>query len=400
MHGHPQEANSGNRPTPLATELGCYQSPGEVTMEDHAAMSSPVDEPLDREVDVLRRAIALIRERLPPSWSRAASEEVVIGGRHVDALVEVTSPDGRRAFLIAEARRVLVTRDLTDMVEQLRSVARGDDRPLCPLVIARYISPSAQAWLTERDVSYADATGNMRITLDKPGLYLRDTGAVRDLWRGPGRPRGTLHGPPAARVVRALIDFRPPMSMSDLIHVSGASTGATYRVVEFLEQEALIDRIPRGPITNVAWRPLLERWSRDYSFQGSNSISKYLQPRGVTSLLDDLRTVTGMRYAVSGSLAAHQWAPYAPVRLAMIYVDNPKQFTELAGLRQVDTGANVLLAAGKYDVVFDRTKNFDGVMLAAPSQTAVDLLNGPGRSPAEAQALLDWMESNENQWRR
>jgi len=84
----------------------------------------------------------------------------------------------------------------------------------------------------------------------------------------------------------------------------------------------------------------------------------------------------------------------------MIYVDNPKQFTESAGLRQVDTGANVLLATGKYDVVFDRAKNFHGVMLAAPSQTAVDLLNGPGRSPAEAQALLDWMESNENQWRR
>jgi hypothetical protein len=369
-------------------------------MGDHAAMSPPVAEPLDREVDVLRRAIALIRERLPRSWSSAASEEVVIAGRHVDALVEVTSPDGKRARLVAEARRVLVTRDLTEMVEQLRSVACGSDRPLCPLVIARYISPSAQAWLTERDVSYADATGNMRITLDKPGLYLRDTGAVRDPWRGPGRPRGTLHGPPAARVVRALIDFRPPMSISDLIHVSKASTGATYRVVEFLEQEALIDRIPRGPITNVAWRPLLERWSRDYSFQGSNSISRYLQPRGMTSLFDDLRTVTGMRYAVTGSLAAHQWAPYAPARLALIYVDNLKQFTESVGLRQVDTGANVLLATGKYDVVFDRAKNFDGVMLAAPSQTAVDLLNGPGRSPAEAQALLDWMESNENQWRR
>jgi hypothetical protein len=42
----------------------------------------------------------------------------------------------------------------------------------------------------------------------------------------------------------------------------------------------------------------------------------------------------------------------------------------------------------------------DGVMYAAPSQVAVDLLTGPGRSPAEGQALLDWMESNEPAWRK
>lgn len=36
----------------------------------------------------------------------------------------------------------------------------------------------------------------------------------------------------------------------------------------------------------------------------------------------------------------------------------------------------------------------------ARRRTAVDLLSGPGRGPAEAQALLDWMERNESAWRR
>jgi hypothetical protein len=103
---------------------------------------------------------------------------------------------------------------------------------------------------------------------------------------------------------------------------------------------------------------------------------------------------------LTGSLAAHRLAPHAPARLAMIYVDNPEQAAEQLKLRSVDSGANVLLATGDYDVVFDRKVEDDGLNYAAPSQTAVDLLTGPGRTPAEAQALLDWMEKHESVWRR
>ena len=63
----------------------------------------------------------------------------------------------------------------------------------------------------------------------------------------------------------------------------------------------------------------------------------------------------------------------------------------------MDAGANVLLARNAYDVVFDRTENLDGLTAVAPSQAAVDLITGPGRIPAEAEALLDWMQANEAQ---
>jgi hypothetical protein len=103
---------------------------------------------------------------------------------------------------------------------------------------------------------------------------------------------------------------------------------------------------------------------------------------------------------LTGSFAAHRIAAYSPARLAMIYVDNPEQAAEQLNLRAVDSGTNVLLATGDYDVVFDRVVKDDGLTYSAPSQAAVDLLTGPGRSPAEAQALLDWMEKHESAWRR
>ncbi len=361
--------------------------------------SARAGEPPEREIDVLRRALALLRERLPPGWSASITEEAAITDRRVDALVELAAPDQAKAVFIVEAKRSVVTRDLPAMLQQVRS--HVDRIPgSVPVLAARYLAPSARAWLEERGISYVDTTGNLRIATERPALFLRDVGADHDPWRGAGRPRGTLQGPAAARVARALVDFAAPVSVPELVRRSGASTGATYRVIEFLEREALIERTPRGPVEIVQWRRLIERWSEDYGFQRSNTVSAYLHPRGLSAVLDGLATAHGLRYAITGSLAAQRLAAHAPPRLAMIYVHDPEQAASRLGLRAVDTGANVLLAAGDYDVVFDRLVEAANLKFTAPSQTAVDLLTGPGRNPAEAVALLDWMETDERRWRR
>ncbi len=360
------------------------------------------DSPPGREVDVLRRALALVEQRLPSGWKLTIDEEVRLGDLQVDALVELQAPDGSRTVLVVEAKRELATRDVANILEQLELVHGRMDRQMRaqPMLIARYLAASTRERLERQGAAYADATGNLRIVLDRPALFLRDTGAQRDPWRGPGRPRGSLKGPPAARVVRALADFAPPFTVPELIQRSGASTGATYRVVEFLEQEDLIERRPRGQITTVDWRALLERWSEDYGFQVTNAVVSYLAPRGLSTLVQALRGAPELRYVLTGSLAAERFAPYAPSRLAAIYVDRFDQAAERLDLREVHAGANVLLATSDYDVVFERAQNIDGLRLAAPSQVAVDLLTAPGRGPTEAQALLDWMRANELAWRR
>lgn len=214
-------------------------------------------------------------------------------------------------------------------------------------------------------------------------------------------------GPYLERVVARLgdthdgvIDLAPPYNVPELAKRAGASTGATYRVVEFLEEQELIERERRGPITDVRWRPLLERWSRDYGFAQSNTVATFLEPRGLMALTARLGAVSELDYVVTGSLAAERFAAYAPARLAMLYVREIATAAKLLELRPTTTGANVALASGDYDVAFERTQVVDGLRLAAVSQVAVDLLTGPGRNPSEAGALLEWMESNEPAWRR
>jgi hypothetical protein len=189
-----------------------------------------------------------------------------------------------------------------------------------------------------------------------------------------------------------------------LMKLAGTPSGNTYRAVAFIEEQDLLTRANDGKITDVRWRALLERWSKDYSFSKLVGGSTYLAPRGLPDLM---RRLGGLakddeagRYAVTGSLATPKWVAYAPARNAMIYAEKPDQFAAWADLRRVDAGANVIIAHGEATAAFDRTQRLDGAVIVAPSQAAVDLLTAPGRGPEEGRALIDWMDKNESDWRQ
>ncbi|HEY4277019.1 MAG TPA: hypothetical protein VGM91_02300 [Conexibacter sp.] len=317
-------------------------------------------------------------------------------------MLRLRAPSGDSAVLFVQAKRTVNTRDVPLVLESLQRAAANasDEDAVVPVVMARYLAPATRERIAAGGAGYVDATGNVLLSSDMPALVLRDRGEDRDPWRGRGRPRGTLRGEPAARVARALVDFAPPYTVPDLAARADASTGATYRVIEFLDGEGLLARAPYGPISEVQWRPLLERWSQDYGFAASNTVQTFLEPRGLDALNKRLAEAQDLEYVVTGSVAAEQIAPYAPARLATLYVRDLTTAAENLKLRPVESGANVALAAARYDVVFDRAQKISGLRVAAPSQVAVDLLTGPGRNPSEAVALLDWMERNERDWRR
>lgn len=351
--------------------------------------------------DVTRRCIEILAQNLPDGWSITPGPHVVTDGSRPDAdgVLVLLSPDHIEATLILEAKRTLDRRDVPGVAAHLHAHTAVSPNAW-GVVVARYLSSSVRKELSEHGLSYVDATGNERLIVPRPGLFVSNRGADKDPWRGRGRPRGTLKGAPAARVVRALADFREPWKIRDLIECSGASTGATYRVVEYLEREGLLQRDERGLLVLNDWRDLLLQWSKDYGFTQSNRITRYIEPRGLPALMEKAGATNSFRYAVSGSLAAAEWAPYAPTKMAQIYVDDVDQAAEHWGLRPTDAGANILLAEPETDVVFDRAmRNAAGVLTVTPTQAAVDLLTGPGRNPSEAEELLKWMERNEASWR-
>ncbi|MER5419688.1 hypothetical protein [Streptosporangium roseum] len=342
--------------------------------------------------------MAVLSGRLPTGWSIQSLSDK-IGGARYDALWEVTAPDGTTVTLVVEAKRLVERRDIATLHEQLKNFtlmipgSRG-------VVVARYLSPPVRKQLSDAGLSYIDTTGNVHLNVPRPGLYVTDRGAERDPWRGPGRPRGTLKGAPAAKIVRALLDHDRSWTIRQLVDAADASTGSTYRVIEFLESENLATRNNAGAVAIPNWVALLRRWSEDYGFVRNSRVTRWLAPRGLPNLVER-GAGSAVQYAVTGTLAAVEWASYAPARSAMIYTTDSEQAAQLWDLRPVDAGANVMLAEPLIDVVFTRTlQTASGLTVAAPTQVAVDLMTGPGRSPSEAEELIEWMIRNESSWRR
>ena len=370
-------------------------------------MNSGVAPPTS-DADILTAAVATLTQRLPTDWTAGINREVAADRHQADAVVTITAPGSARASLYAEVKRSVVTRDLPAMVQQAQTyidaATSSAGKTAKPLLVARYLAPPLQQWLTDRDIPYADAAGNIRVSLHEPALFVRDVGAQRDPWRGPGRPKGNLTGASAARVVRSLVDFRPPYTVPGLMKLAGTPSGNTYRAVDFIEEQDFLTRANDGKITDVRWRALLERWSKDYSFSKLAAGSTYLAPRGLPDLVKRLARLTdddeAGRYAVTGSLATPKWDAYAPAKNAMIYADKPDELADWAHLRRVDAGANVLIGRAADTAALDRAQRLDGTVIVAPSQAAVDLLTAPGRGPEEARALLRWMEQNEADWRQ
>lgn len=359
------------------------------------------------ETDVLLTAAARIQAALPTGWTVQAKTEV--GGLNRPAHAS-PRPDARLSLVwegntvatyAVEAKRILASNNLLPAINRLLALQGDGAARMRPMLVARYLSTRQQRALKERGIAYADATGNLYLASEDPLVMLSDRGASADPWRGPGRPTTSLKGLPAARLVRALADFAPPYSVAYLAKLADASLGAAYRLSDYLVGEGLLTRSERGPITDVGWPELLRRWSQDARYLDTSTTRGFLEPRGLGSLVEKLGKQTpSRRYAVSGSLATQPYATYAEARLGLIYADDPLQLASDLGLRPVDAGANVILAAPRSPVVFERTSTWRDISIVAPSQAVADLLGGPGRNPAEGEYLLDWMKENPNAWRR
>ena len=352
--------------------------------------------PLPTETQIARQVERFLAERIPSGWSLRARTEAPAGRYRVDLPVDIVSPSGESTVLAVEIKRTLEPRDVVQAVDQISRITAGALPRTVPVVAAAYLSPRARALLCDRRVGYVDTTGNVRIEVSTPGLFISTDGADHDPWPRDHKLR-SLRGRGAARAMRALIDTTPPYGVRELAQSTGASAATLSRVLKLLEREAIVTRV-RGAVSTVDWRGAIRRWTEDYDQTDSNTPTTVLEPRGLAALEKKLRA-TKSQYAATGAFAAQRFDPIAPARLAAIYVTDAPRSIDRLELREIEAGANVVLLEPLDSVVFDRPVDRDGLCCVAPSQLAVDLLTGPGREPSQGEQMLQWMDKNEHVWR-
>jgi hypothetical protein len=218
----------------------------------------------------------------------------------------------------------------------------------------------------------------------------------------PTRPK--LAGPRAGRLVRLLADVAPPYQAAELTAATGISKGYVSKLLDTMEDLLLIRRAGRE-VVEVDWQGLLRARAEQLSVLRHNPFVGMIAPNGPGPLLESVGALQqeGEQIVLTGSYAARRIAPLAVGGQMMFYVpatpNGPYELGERLGLLPTEQGADTLLLRAHDDIVFERTRIADGVRQVAPTQLVLDCLSGPGRMPAEGEAVLSYLAEHEHEWR-
>jgi hypothetical protein len=351
------------------------------------------------------RAIEWLDSALPAAWSVQRSNRSYGGGNLAepqtlgDSAIEI-SGQSISATLVVEAKRSFSPRDVEltfgpNLPRVLRTLSYNT--PI--MVVSEWLSPRTRELLEVLGINYLDLTGNALIRLDNPAVYVRSMGASRAP-KAATRGQVGLRGAKAARIVRLLIDIRPPYGVRAIAEASGVAISWVSKLLDSLDRAALIERSARGRVESVDIPRLMRRWAEAYDVFKTNQAKSFLAPRGAGQALEGMKGVASpARLAITGSFAAVLLAPVAAPALVVAYADDIDTVSRELGLLPADEGSNVALLRPYDSVVWDRNASEDGLRYVAPSQVAIDCLTGNGRMPAEGEALIEWMVANESEWR-
>ena len=279
-----------------------------------------------------------------------------------------------------------------------RDVGRLTIKGRPSVVVAPWLSPRTRELLINDGVGFVDLTGNIDVRDPESGFFLSAIGADRD--PNPAPRRGpSLKGARAVALMRTLVEVTPPYTAGDLAAALDLDDGYISRALQALADERLIERVPRGAVVSADWEALIRRITTNYSLLDSNRTTTWIAAAGPPQLLIDLTRVRGGRWAATGSIVASTIAPVAAPEIAVLYADDPERLAKVARLLPATTGANVIIAEPYDDIVFTRLRQTDSGSTVSVAQAVIDLLTGPGRMPAEGEALLAWMTPNVPTWR-
>lgn len=326
----------------------------------------------------------------------------------IDEILSIRDKQNNTIKLFAEIQEKMFPRDLANSLLKIQESTRAIP-DIKPLIVSQYLSSGMIETLKKLQVSYADLVGNVRIQIPELNLFIdKESKVVKNPYRMPDRPRKSLRGAPAIKVLQELIRTKPPVSLPQITKLSGSSTGVVYRLLEFLESEALITKNKTlvnnrevEKVIEINWQGILQAWARDYKVLKDNKVTMALDPRGLQNTIRKLEKLNPKTYAVTGTVAANQFRNYGSPSQAMIYTANSQKLIEELGLSEIENGSNVILLETKAPFIFDRSQVLqEGFSTAPIAQIAVDLLSGPGRNPEVGNELIKWMSLNSQAWMR
>ncbi|MFE2548567.1 helix-turn-helix domain-containing protein [Streptomyces sp. NPDC059355] len=356
--------------------------------------------------DVLAQGMEALRALLGEGW--AVREEPGQESEGLGTLFSLAPVgDGIIAQLLVEDWPALTPREVEKVLGPKAHLLRHLRHHTNLMVVAPWLSAKTQQLLTMNGIGYLDLTGNVGLRISRPAVFIHTVGAVRSPHptSQTNKGRATLAGPKAGRLVRLLTDVRPPYRAGEIAEAASLSLPYVSRLLDTLEEQLLIQRNGRV-IGDVDWPGLLRARAAETSLLRPDAYFGMVATNGIESVLTSLSALPAEEWdglAVTGSIAARQVSPLTAGGQLMVYVANrlaiDEDLEDALGLLPAQEYADVILLRPSDDVVFERLRQVGGRQEVSLSQLALDCLSGPGRLPAEGEAVIKEMLLQEKTWR-
>jgi len=302
-----------------------------------------------------------------------------------DIVATVALPD-RKQTLIIETKNNGQPRVAREAVNQLLRY-----REIYPdsygVFIAPYISPQAAEICLKDGIGYIDLAGNCRLSFNQ--VYIEQRGNPNPF--SLKRDLRSLYSPRAERVLRVLLnDPRRAWKTQELSLEAGVSFGQVANIKKLLSDREWIESSNKG-FTLKEPEKLLTEWAENYSYR-KNTIREFYTLKSLTGIETEIAKVctdNNIKYALTGFSGAARIAAFVKYQRAMAYTGSMmEEVISLLNLKEVTTGANVLLFTPYDEGVFYGVKEIDNIRTVSPIQLYLDLINMKGRGEEAANEIF------------
>ncbi len=255
------------------------------------------------------------------------------------------------------------------------------------VIVAPYISSKSDAIIKEAGIGYVDLSGNCSIAFQQ--VYIRRENMANRYPFTTGL--SSIYSPKSERILRVLLSYPyRPWKAVDLAKEARVSLGMITQVGKKLIEEEWLKKTSQG-VSLIQPASLLEDWTNHYSIQ-QNTLNQYYSVKSLQSIEQDIAdqcNQLNIPYALTAFSACNRLAPMVRGQRAMVYVDRDMDIVaENAGLKSVDSGANIILIQPYDEGVYWNVKQINGIRIVDPVQAYLDVKKYPGRGEEAADFLF------------
>jgi hypothetical protein len=317
-------------------------------------------------------------------------------GYRPDAVIDLEH-EGRSYRLVVEAKRSLFPRDAREAIWQLRNYLTHSDvggQYVVPVLMAESISPGARQLLRDERVGYFDASGSLFIPAS--GLYVR---VDRPASRKQARSFNNLFAGRRAQALHAVwVLGRDWFGVHQIAERAGVSPATASETLIGIERREWVEVRGAGPSKErrlVNPRALLDAWASYQTSVKPKAVRHFYvrstTPPDLQRRIDHACEVHDIPYEFAGITAGQIHTPYlSSISQVVCRISSRSSMNAMLDsidARPVRDGWNL----GVHEVATDDELRFreqiDGIWVADPLQTYLDLLQAGARAKELAQHL-------------